>query len=178
MLNSTRAWIAAGVVVAALGVAGSLLAYPLSPRGDPAAVPVSRAVAEPDVMLVPEPGSYAIWEHGTRGDERCRVHTGDGAEIRVGRPTLTVRWHAVGPDSDSVYTQIGAFDVAAAGVYGISCTNDGVPGTAFAVTREPATGRSLAAFAGGTAAVGLGVAAIVVACVRRRVAITDVHLPS
>lgn len=166
----SRAWIVAGVVVTVLGLAALLFAYPLSPRTDPAPVEVSfpRSFAEPGVILVKKPGSYAIWEIGTTGGNRCRVSTQSGSEVRVEEPGLTVRWESEGVDSDNVYTQVGAFDAPTAGAYGMSCTIDDAPGTAFAVTQTPSTGLSLAALVGGSAAVVLGVATVVVAFVRRR----------
>ena len=166
----SRAWITAGIVVTVLGLAALLFAYPLSPRTDPAPVEVSfpRSFAEPGVILVKKPGSYAIWETGTTGGDRCRVSTQSGSEIRVDEPGLTVRWEPDGEDAANVYTQVGAFDAPAAGAYGISCTIDDAPGTAFAVTQTPGTGLSLAALVVGSVAVVLGVATVVVAFVRRR----------
>jgi hypothetical protein len=167
------AWIATGIVVTVLGLAALLFAYPLSPRTEPAPVEVSfpGSFAAPGVILVTKPGSYAIWESGTTGGDRCRVSTPSGSEVRVDEPGLTVRWEPDGEDGEDaayVYTQIGAFDAPAAGAYGISCTIDDAPGTAFAVTRTPSTGLSLAALIGGSVAVVLGVATVVVAFVRRR----------
>jgi len=165
-----RAWIAAGVVGTVLGLAAVLFAYPLSPRTDPTPVEVSfpRSFAEPGVILVQEPGSYAIWETGATGRDRCRVSTENGSPVRVDEPGLTVRWEPDGADGANVYIQVGAFHAPAAGAYGISCTIDDAPGTAFAVTRTPSTGLSLAALVGGSVAVVLGVASVVVAFVRRR----------
>ncbi|GAA0905961.1 hypothetical protein [Virgisporangium aurantiacum] len=168
----SRAWIAAGVAVAVLGLAVVLFAYPLSPRTDPAPVQASfpRSFADPGVILVKKPGSYAIWETGMRGDgDRCRVSTQSGTQIRVDEPRLTVRWEPDGEDSGAyVYTQVGAFDVPAAGAYGISCTTDGAAGTAFAVTQTPSTGLSLTALVGGSVAIVIGVTTLIVASVRRR----------
>lgn len=165
-----RAWIAAGIAVTVLGLAAVLFAYPLSPRTDPAPVQASffpRSFAEPGVILVKKPGSYAIWETGMTGDgDRCRVSTQSGTEIRVDEPRLTVRWEPDGEDSGAyVYTQVGAFDVPAAGAYGISCTTDGAPGTAFAVTQTPSTGLSLTALVGGSVAIVIGVTTLIVASV-------------
>jgi hypothetical protein len=175
----SRTWIAAGIVVTVLGLAALLFAYPLSPRTDPAPVEVSfpGSFAQPGVILVKKPGSYAIWEIGTTGGDRCRVSTQSGSEIRVDEPGLRVRWEPDGEDGH-VYTQIGVFYAPAADAYGISCTIDDAPGTAFAVTQTPDTGLSLAALVGGSVAVVLGVATVVVAFVvvafgrRRR---SDVH---
>jgi hypothetical protein len=166
----SRAWIAAGIVLTVLGLAALGFAYPLSPRPDPAPVEISfpGSYAEPGVILVQKPGSYAIWETGTTGGDRCRVSTPSGSEIRVDEPGLTVRWEPDGQDAANIYTQVGAFEAPAAGAYGISCTIDDAPGTAFAVTQKPSTGLSLAALVGGSVAVVLGAASVVVAFVRRR----------
>ena len=169
----SRAWIGAGIAVTVLGLAAVLFAYPLSPRTDPAPVQAAffpRSFAEPGVILVNNPGSYAIWGTGMTGDgDRCRVSTQGGTEIRVDEPRLAVRWEPHGEDSGVyVYTQTGAFDVPAAGAYGISCTTGGAPGTAFVVTRTPSTGLSLTALVGGSVAIVLGVTTLIVASVRRR----------
>src|SRR5690349_19259618 len=72
----SRAWITGGIVVMALGFAVVLLTYPLTPRSDPAPVQVFGGSSdEPDVILVKEPGSYAIWQLGRTGSDRCRVST-------------------------------------------------------------------------------------------------------
>ena len=165
----SRAWITGGIVVTMLGLAVVLLIYPLSPRGDPAPVQVFAGSSdEPDVILVKEPGSYAIWQLGTTGSDRCRVSTRSGSEIRVDEPRLTVRWEPQSVDSDNTYTQVGAFDAPTADAYTLSCTTDDAPVTAFAVTRTPQTGLPLTALVTGAAAVALGAATAVVAVVRRR----------
>ncbi|GIJ47999.1 hypothetical protein Val02_48850 [Virgisporangium aliadipatigenens] len=165
----SRAWIAAGIVVTVLGLVALAFGYPLSPRPDPAPVEVSfpGSYAKPGVIRVTKPGAYAIWQAGRTGGDRCRVSTESGAQVRVDEPGLTVRWH-VDEDAVDLYTQVGEFDAPAAGTYGISCTIDDAPGTAFSVTEAPSTGLSFAALIGGSVAVVLGAAVVVVASVRRR----------
>ncbi|GIJ50325.1 hypothetical protein Val02_72110 [Virgisporangium aliadipatigenens] len=67
---------------------------------------------------------------------------------RVDELALTVRWEPSGADAADVYTQVGALGAPAAGTYGITCTTGDAPGTAFAVTRAPGAGVSLAALVG------------------------------
>jgi hypothetical protein len=168
-----RNWFAVSLALLLLGIVGVAVGYPLGPTSDPPLVDVRFAPDGPPTgaILVAKAGPHTVWQAGgTRSDHsRCRVTAPDGKAVTLTASRMAVRWEPGWSDAVDAYAEVGTFDAAAPGEYGIACSVDpDAPGTSFVVTEKPGVVRSMVLFLGGLALLPAAVAVAVVTFVRRR----------